>query len=102
LKGTAYLKSKYKSWKGHYLAKVITWGKCCVKGCRRPAAVGAHVEIATKGKNTKNRWIAPFCQKHNMMNTTAKMLEMKSGPFLVSVGKTMMVSSRKINTHNKT
>lgn len=37
--------------------------KCCVKRCRNPAQVGAHVRV--EGSDGRRPWILPTCQKHN-------------------------------------
>lgn len=90
---TAHLRSHTKrSWKHHYLAKAPGWGKCRAHGCRRFAQVGAHVEVDGEGSHTRNRYIVPFCQKHNKRNTTVHgALRVKPGTKLVSVGKTHTV-----------
>lgn len=95
LVGTSKLKpKKHRSWKAHHISNVrkyskankkYTWHKCAVKGCRRLAAVGAHVEIAGKKTHTTNRFIAPFCQYHNK-RPKGTVMTLKPNEFLVGVG----------------
>lgn len=92
--GTSRLKSIHGSWKNHYITakkKKLGWDKCRVRWCRRNATVGAHVEVTKMGTSSKNRFIVPFCQKHNKMNTVINALKLKPGTYLVSVGKTRRV-----------
>jgi hypothetical protein len=89
--GTSHLKPKKGitgGWKGHHEkhAKIV-WNKCAAKSCGRPAKVGAHVEIATGKSHTTNRYIVPFCQRHNKWNTVKKgPLTCKPKTYLVGVG----------------
>lgn len=88
LVGTSHLKSKRaKSWKAHHTSAAgkKAWKKCLVKGCRRLATVGAHVEDTSVGTHTTNRYIAPFCQYHNK-RPAGSVLTLKPGGALVGVG----------------
>ncbi len=86
--GTSHLKSSVaKSWISHYAtaAGVPPVGKCCVSGCARQATVAAHVKFNIGKGRKSNRYIAPFCQKHNK-RPNGTVLGLKEGTQVVGVG----------------
>lgn len=92
LVGTSRLKAKRSSsransWKAHHQHfSAKAWFKCCASGCGKVATVGAHVERVNLATGTHNRYIVPFCQKHNK-RPAGTQITLKAGSDLVSVGK---------------
>lgn len=68
-------------WNEHWHRKtkrVLKQQKCYVRGCGKPASVGAHVHVEKKGNK---QHILPFCSWHNSRSLTVA-LALKKNSFL--------------------